>query len=143
MRDTWARTVVESPTLRTAHATIQGLDTILLFLADFGLGFDDVPEPDDVILDLLNVDRTEDMVGAPHLLNIRLELAPILPVDFRMGYFALLIEFGVRLRMYFRKSLLTVLVQRRLPKDTKTEALGQASLQLRTSRAWRDRTGRP
>ncbi len=115
----------------------------MLFLADFGLVFDDVLEPDDTILHLLNVDRTEDMIGAPHLLNIRLELAPVLPVDFRMDYFALLIEFGVRLRMYFRKSLLTVLLQRQLPKDTETEALGQASLQLHMSRAWRDRTGRP
>ena len=112
-------------------------------VADFGLGFDDVPEPDDIILDPLNFGRTEDTVGAPHLLNIRLELAPIVPVDFRMDYFALLIEFGVRLRMYFHKSLLTVLVQRRLPKDTETEALSQASLQLRTSRAGRDRAGRP
>ena len=38
------------------HAIIEGLDVILLFLASLGLGFDNVPELDNVILNLLNVD---------------------------------------------------------------------------------------
>ena len=41
---------------RMDHAVIEGLDAILLLLASLGLGFDNVPELDDVILNLLNVD---------------------------------------------------------------------------------------
>ena len=41
---------------RMDHAVIEGLDVILLLLASLGLGFDNVPELDDIILNLLNVD---------------------------------------------------------------------------------------
>jgi hypothetical protein len=40
---------------RTDHTVIESLDAVLLFLIDLGLGFDNVPELDDVILNLLNV----------------------------------------------------------------------------------------
>ena len=40
------------------HTVIESLeiDAVFLFLIDLGLGFDNVPELDDVILNLLNVD---------------------------------------------------------------------------------------
>ncbi len=38
------------------HTVIEGLDVVLLLLNNLGLGFDNVPELDDVILNLLNVD---------------------------------------------------------------------------------------
>ena len=41
---------------QTDHTVIEGLDVILLLLASLGLGFDNVPELDDIILNLLNVD---------------------------------------------------------------------------------------
>jgi hypothetical protein len=94
--DTRARTVVGSLPQRTDHAIIESFDTILLFLTNLRLGFDDVPELDDIILGLLNVGRTGDMVGARHLFNIRLKLAHILLVDFGIDYLSLLIDFGVR-----------------------------------------------
>ena len=40
---------------RTDHIVIESLDAVLLLLADLGLGFDNVPELDNVIL-ILNVD---------------------------------------------------------------------------------------
>ena len=47
--DTRARTVVRSLTQRTGHTVIESFDTILLFLTNLRLGFDDVPELDDII----------------------------------------------------------------------------------------------
>ena len=38
------------------HAIIEGLDAVLLLLNNLGLGFDNIPELDNVILNLLNVD---------------------------------------------------------------------------------------
>ena len=38
------------------HTIIEGLDAVLLLLASLGLGFNNVPELDNVILNLLNVD---------------------------------------------------------------------------------------
>jgi hypothetical protein len=51
-----ARAAVESLAQRTDHTVIESLDAVLLLLADLGLGFDNVPELDDVILNLLNID---------------------------------------------------------------------------------------
>jgi hypothetical protein len=128
--DTRARTVVRSLMQRTDHAIIESFHTILLFLTNLRLGFDDVPELNDIILDLLNVNQTRDMVGAHHLLNICLKLAHILPVDFGIDYLTLLIDFGVRcgrrsdwtvdkaVHIFFRNSLPTILVQQRLTNDT-------------------------
>ena len=69
------------------HTIIQSLDTILLFLADLGLGLDDILELDDIILDHLNVDRTGDIVHTHHLLDICFELVHILPIDLRIDCF--------------------------------------------------------
>ena len=41
---------------RMDHAVIEGLDVVLLLLASLRLGFDNVPELDNIILNLLNVD---------------------------------------------------------------------------------------
>jgi hypothetical protein len=62
---------------RTDDAIIKGPDAVLLFLADLWLRLDHVPWFDDVILDLLNVDRTRNSVCTGHLLHIRPELAYI------------------------------------------------------------------
>ena len=78
------------------HAIIESFDTILLFLTNLRLGFDNILELDNITVDFLNVNRTGDMVGARHLLNIRLKLAYILPVDFGIDYLTLLIDFGMR-----------------------------------------------
>ena len=77
---------------RTDHTIIESLDAILLLLADLGLGFDNVPKLDDVILNLLNVDRTGYLVCTHHLFDVCLEL----PVDFKIDYLTLLGDFGVR-----------------------------------------------
>jgi hypothetical protein len=55
-RDPRARAAVGSLAQRADHTVIESLDTVLLFLADLGVGFDNVPELDDVILNPLNVD---------------------------------------------------------------------------------------
>jgi hypothetical protein len=68
--DTRAWKVVGSLTQRTDHAVIKSFDTILLFLTNLRLEFDNVLELDDIILDLLNVNRTGDMAGTRHLLNM-------------------------------------------------------------------------
>ena len=38
------------------HTIIEGLDAVLLLLDNLRLGFDNIPELDDIILNLLNVD---------------------------------------------------------------------------------------
>jgi hypothetical protein len=74
----------------------KGLDAVLLFLTNLGLGLDNVPELDDIVLNLLDVDGTGNLVGARHLFNVSLELAHILPVAFRTYDLTLLGDFGVR-----------------------------------------------
>ena len=78
------------------HTVIESLDTVLLFLTDLRLGFNNVPELDGIILNLLNVDRTGNLVGACHLLNVCLKLVHILLIDFRINDLTLLGDFSVR-----------------------------------------------
>jgi hypothetical protein len=73
----------------------KGRDAVLLFLTNLRLVLDNVPELDDIILNLLDVDGTRNLVGTRHLFNVRLELAHILPVDFRIYDLTLLGDFGV------------------------------------------------
>ena len=49
------------------HPIIESLDVVLLLLTNLRLGFDNVPELDNVILNLLNVDWTRNLVGTHHL----------------------------------------------------------------------------
>ena len=51
------------------HPIIESLDMVLLLLTNLRLGFDNVPELDNVILNLLNVDWTRNLVGTHHLSN--------------------------------------------------------------------------
>ena len=55
-RDTRAQAAVRRLVQQLDHAIIEGLDVVLLLLTNLRLGFDNVPELDDVILNLLNVD---------------------------------------------------------------------------------------
>ena len=55
-RDSRVRAAVGSLTQRTDHTVIESLVAVHLLLANLGLGFDNIPKSDDVILNLLNVD---------------------------------------------------------------------------------------
>lgn len=66
-----------------AHdAVVQGLDAILLFLTDLGLGFHYVPKLDDIILDLLNVDVDRDVVATRYFFHVGLEFPDTFAHDF-------------------------------------------------------------
>ena len=82
--------------MRNEWTIIESFDAVLLFLANLGLGLDNVPELNVVILNLLNADRIGNVVGTRQLFNARLELAQILPVDFRINDLTLPGNFGVR-----------------------------------------------
>ena len=55
-RDTRVQAAVRRLAQRLDHTIIEGLDVVLLLLTNLRLGFDNIPELDDVILNLLNVD---------------------------------------------------------------------------------------
>ncbi len=63
-RDTRVQVAVRRLVQWMDHAIIEGLDAALLLLNNLGLGFDNIPELDNVILNLLNVDWTRNLVSA-------------------------------------------------------------------------------
>ena len=81
---------------RANDAFIEGLDTVLLLLADLWLRLDNVPQLQNILLDLLDVGRGDDGVAAGHLLDVGLELPDILSHNFLVDDVALLGHLGVR-----------------------------------------------
>lgn len=66
---------------RTDDAIVKGLIAVLLLVRDLGLGLDNVPELENVVLDPGNVDRAGYVVGTRHLLDVGLELANDFGID--------------------------------------------------------------
>ena len=97
-RATAARTSVTSARLRalaerTNDALVESLDAAFLLFANLGLRLDEVPELQDVFVNLVDVDVARDGVTVGHLLDVRFELADVLAVDFGVDDLALLREF--------------------------------------------------
>jgi hypothetical protein len=91
-RDAQIRRVVE----RANDTLIESLDAVLLVVADLRQSFDDRPQFEDVILDLLDVDSTRDSVAAGHFFDVSLELADVFADDFRVFDFTLLGDLCMR-----------------------------------------------
>lgn len=81
---------------RPYDALIQSFDAVLLLLANLGLGLHDVPELEDVLLDLLHVRRRDNGIAAGHLLHISLELADVLAHNLLVHDVSLLRHLGMR-----------------------------------------------
>ena len=85
-RATTTRTSVTSARLwalaeRTNHALVKGLDSALLLLADLRLRLDDIPELQNVFLDLLDVGWRDNGVRTCHLFDVGLELPDVFTDD--------------------------------------------------------------
>jgi len=74
---------------RANDTLIESLDAVLLVLADLRQSFDDRPQFEHVILDLLDVDSTGDSVAAGHFFDVSLELADNFADNLRVFDFAL------------------------------------------------------
>jgi hypothetical protein len=81
---------------RANDALIESLDAVLLVLANLRQSFDDGPQFEHVILDLLDVDSTRDSVAAGHFFDVSLKLADVFADDFRVFDFALLGDLCMR-----------------------------------------------
>jgi hypothetical protein len=81
---------------RLDDAFIERLDTVLLVRANFGERFDNRPQLQNIVLDLLDVDGSGHGISASHLFNVSFELANVFSNDFRVFDFALFGDFGVR-----------------------------------------------
>ena len=75
---------------------VESLDPALLLLADLWLRLDNVPQLQNILLDLLDVGWSHDGVGTGHLLNVGLELPDVLTNDLLVDDVALLRDLGVR-----------------------------------------------
>src|ERR1700691_1406609 len=85
--DTRARRIEILPQ-RSHHSFVKRLNTVLLFLTDPRLRFDDRPELQNVILDLLNIEGSGNGITADHFH----EFTDILANSHRIYYIALCSE---------------------------------------------------
>ena len=81
---------------RANDTLIESLDAVLLVLTNLRQSFEDGPQFEHVIQDLLDVDSTRDSVAAGHFFHVSLELADVLADDFRVFDFALLGDLCMR-----------------------------------------------
>lgn len=81
---------------RANDTLIKSLGAVLLVVADLRQSFDDGPQFEDIVLDLLDVDGTRNSVAAAHFFDLSLELADVLADDFRIFDFAFLGDLCIR-----------------------------------------------
>jgi hypothetical protein len=77
----------------TDYAIVEGLNTILLLLANLRLRFDDIPQLENIVLNLLDIDEAGSRAASSHLFDVSFEFPDVLSHDLRI--------YDVALRRYF------------------------------------------